>query len=85
MYFFLMSVGHFCQDGDKFIRLWIHEVCRVFYDRLIDKEDKETFFGIVKERTSNFFKQSLEKVQIISSELDRQTFSSIIFVLPQKL
>ncbi|KAL7390222.1 hypothetical protein ABVT39_017308 [Epinephelus coioides] len=50
------------QDGDKFIRLWIHEVCRVFYDRLIDKEDKETFFGIVKERTSNFFKQSLEKL-----------------------
>ncbi|KAK5855256.1 hypothetical protein PBY51_005374 [Eleginops maclovinus] len=50
------------QDGDKLIRLWIHEVYRVFYDRLIDNEDKETFFGIVKERTSNFFKQSVEKL-----------------------
>ncbi|KAF3833726.1 hypothetical protein F7725_024930 [Dissostichus mawsoni] len=50
------------QDGDKLIRLWIHEVYRVFYDRLIDNEDKETFFGIVKERTSNFFKLSVEKL-----------------------
>ncbi|KAF3707583.1 Dynein heavy chain 3, axonemal Axonemal beta dynein heavy chain 3 [Channa argus] len=50
------------QDGDKLIRLWIHEVYRVFYDRLIDNEDKEIFFSIVKERTSNFFKQSVEKL-----------------------
>ncbi|KAK9527005.1 hypothetical protein VZT92_015671 [Zoarces viviparus] len=50
------------QDGHKLIRLWIHEVYRVFYDRLIDNEDKETFFGIVKERTSNFFEQSVEKL-----------------------
>ncbi|XP_056255668.1 dynein axonemal heavy chain 3 [Seriola aureovittata] len=50
------------QDGDKLVRLWIHEIYRVFYDRLIDNEDKETFFSIVKERTSNFFKQSVEKL-----------------------
>ncbi|GAA6232467.1 dynein heavy chain 3, axonemal [Lates japonicus] len=50
------------QDGDKLIRLWIHEVYRVFYDRLIDNEDKETFFSIVKERTSSCFKQSVEKL-----------------------
>lgn len=61
---FLMSLGWFRQDGDKLIRLWIHEVYRVFYDRLIDNEGKETFFGIVKERTSNFFKLSVEKVHI---------------------
>ncbi|KAG7245081.1 hypothetical protein INR49_023647, partial [Caranx melampygus] len=50
------------QDGDKLIRLWIHEIYRVFNDRLIDSEDRETFFNIVKERTSDFFKQSVEKL-----------------------
>ncbi|XP_068431186.1 dynein axonemal heavy chain 3 isoform X2 [Clinocottus analis] len=58
----LLSPYTHMQDGDKLIRLWIHEVYRVFYDRLIDEEDKETFFGIIKERTSNFFKQSVEKL-----------------------
>ncbi|XP_044246158.1 dynein axonemal heavy chain 3 [Ursus arctos] len=52
------------QDVEKFIRLWIHEVYRVFYDRLIDHEDRQVFFNIVKETTSNCFKQTMEKVLI---------------------
>ncbi|XP_073915702.1 dynein axonemal heavy chain 3 isoform X2 [Castor canadensis] len=52
------------QDVEKFIRLWIHEVYRVFYDRLIDQEDRQVFFNMVKETTSNCFKQTLEKVLI---------------------
>uniref|UniRef100_A0A5F9D024 Dynein axonemal heavy chain 3 n=1 Tax=Oryctolagus cuniculus TaxID=9986 RepID=A0A5F9D024_RABIT len=50
------------QDVEKLIRLWIHEVYRVFYDRLIDKEDRQVFFNMVKETTSNCFKQTVEKV-----------------------
>ncbi|KAH0631920.1 hypothetical protein JD844_019823 [Phrynosoma platyrhinos] len=50
------------QDGEKLIRLWIHEVYRVFYDRLIDAEDREVFFNMVKETTSDCFKQSVDKV-----------------------
>ncbi|XP_039273758.2 dynein axonemal heavy chain 3-like isoform X3 [Styela clava] len=49
-------------DTDKFVRLWVHEVYRVFYDRLIDDHDRTTFFGIVKETSSNFFKMNLDKV-----------------------
>uniref|UniRef100_A0A2K5ETG1 Dynein axonemal heavy chain 3 n=1 Tax=Aotus nancymaae TaxID=37293 RepID=A0A2K5ETG1_AOTNA len=52
------------QDVEKCIRLWIHEVYRVFYDRLIDKEDRQVFFNMVKETTSNCFKQTVEKVLI---------------------
>ncbi|XP_061847983.1 dynein axonemal heavy chain 3 [Colius striatus] len=50
------------QDGDKLIRLWIHEIYRVFYDRLVDEEDRKVFFQMVQETTSNSFKQSFNKV-----------------------
>ncbi|KAK1344425.1 hypothetical protein QTO34_013119 [Cnephaeus nilssonii] len=52
------------QDVEKLIRLWIHEVYRVFYDRLIDDEDRHVFFNLVKETTSNCFKHTMEKVLI---------------------
>uniref|UniRef100_A0A8C3KFE8 Dynein axonemal heavy chain 3 n=1 Tax=Calidris pygmaea TaxID=425635 RepID=A0A8C3KFE8_9CHAR len=40
---------------NKLIRLWIHEVYRVFYDRLVDEEDRKLFFQMVQETTSNAF------------------------------
>ncbi|KAM6407469.1 LOW QUALITY PROTEIN: dynein axonemal heavy chain 3 [Rhynochetos jubatus] len=50
------------QDGDKSIRLWIHEVYRVFCDRLADEEHRKVFFQMVQETTSNSFKQSFNEV-----------------------
>uniref|UniRef100_A0A670KA86 Dynein axonemal heavy chain 3 n=1 Tax=Podarcis muralis TaxID=64176 RepID=A0A670KA86_PODMU len=49
-------------QSKKLIRLWIHEVYRVFYDRLIDDDDRKVFFNMVKETTSDCFKQSVDKV-----------------------
>ncbi|KAL4617872.1 dynein heavy chain 3, axonemal [Arapaima gigas] len=58
----LCSHTHLQASEEKLIRLWIHEVYRVFYDRLIDDADREQFFGIVKERTSGFFRQPFDKL-----------------------
>ncbi|XP_010001540.1 PREDICTED: dynein heavy chain 3, axonemal [Chaetura pelagica] len=50
------------KDGDKLIRLWVHEVYRVFYDRLVDEEDRNVFFQMVQETTSSIFKQNFDQV-----------------------
>ncbi|KAJ3092439.1 Dynein heavy chain 3, axonemal [Quaeritorhiza haematococci] len=43
------------QDGTKMVRLWAHEVYRVFYDRLTDDADRNWFFSTVKELSTRHF------------------------------
>ena len=49
-------------EGDKLIRLWIHEVYRVFYDRLIDEKDRLMFFDTMKDVTKQGFKKDMDKL-----------------------
>ncbi|XP_016078231.1 PREDICTED: dynein heavy chain 3, axonemal [Miniopterus natalensis] len=65
------------QDVEKLVRLWIHEIYRVFYDRLIDDEDRQVFFNMVKETTSNCFKHTMEKVLIHLSPTGKITDDNI--------
>ncbi|XP_013387188.1 dynein heavy chain 12, axonemal, partial [Lingula anatina] len=44
------------------IRLWVHEVMRVFYDRLIDDKDRAWLFKIVGEMVKDHFKESMDAV-----------------------
>ncbi|XP_028395151.1 dynein heavy chain 3, axonemal-like isoform X1 [Dendronephthya gigantea] len=50
------------QEGDKLIRLWIHEVYRVFYDRLIDDKDRHFFFDMMKQTAKTQLKVEMDKV-----------------------
>ncbi|KYN33583.1 Dynein heavy chain 3, axonemal [Trachymyrmex septentrionalis] len=50
------------KDPDKLIRLWVHEVYRVFHDRLIDDTDRETLFRMVRYTCYEELRQPLDKV-----------------------
>lgn len=52
------------KDPDKLIRLWIHEVYRVFHDRLIDDTDRETLFRMVRHTCYDQLRQPIEKVLV---------------------
>ncbi|XP_067125606.1 dynein axonemal heavy chain 7-like isoform X2 [Centruroides vittatus] len=45
----LLCLPETIENLDSMKQLWIHEVFRVFYDRLIDKEDRLWFFKMVKD------------------------------------
>ncbi|XP_043257418.1 dynein axonemal heavy chain 3 [Colletes gigas] len=49
-------------DPDKLIRLWIHEVYRVFHDRLVNDDDQQVLFKMVQYTCYNQLRQPLEKV-----------------------
>ena len=52
------------QSGETFSKLWVHEVCRVFQDRLINDEDREWFVEQVMDNLQRNFKSSLEKDEL---------------------
>ncbi|KAL6447918.1 hypothetical protein ACFW04_000175 [Cataglyphis niger] len=43
-----------------FIRLWVHEILRVFSDRMLDERDKEWLFLRIRDAVKNNFKDSYE-------------------------
>lgn len=50
------------EDSHSGVRLWAHEVLRVFYDRLIDEPDRLRVGRLLEELTEKHFKQQLGRL-----------------------
>lgn len=52
------------RDDVAITKLWVHEVSRVFHDRLINDIDREWFFGLVMELLTRHFRSKLTRDEI---------------------
>lgn len=50
------------ENKHTMIRLFVHEVFRVFYDRLVDDKDRAWLFDLMHTIVKNSFDESFEKV-----------------------
>lgn len=48
-------------DAEKLVRLYIHEVYRVFYDRLVDAKDREQLLTLVESSCTNHMRIKLDQ------------------------
>lgn len=56
---FLMITAPRCTTVETAVRLWVHECSRVFYDRLINREDQQWFEDLVLELLPRYLKVTL--------------------------
>ena len=54
-------------SGGTFVRLWLHEVLRVFGDRLIEEQDQQWLLNQLKQIIPNYFDGT--KIEIFLEEL----------------
>ena len=66
-----------------FIRLWVHEILRVFGDRLIDTKDREWLFENIKETVQGVFREpfdyTFEHLPTFEGQLTEESMKSLIF------
>ncbi|XP_065670290.1 dynein axonemal heavy chain 12 isoform X3 [Hydra vulgaris] len=67
----------------KFLqRLWVHEVYRVFYDRLVDNTDRIWLFNKIQSVTKEYFKEELDKLFAhlsVDKKLKEDSMRSLMF------
>ncbi|CAG9819626.1 unnamed protein product [Phaedon cochleariae] len=51
----LMFTPENLQDVNEMLRLWYHECCRVFQDRLVNDEDRTWFDSLLRQKIQQFF------------------------------
>jgi len=90
----LLMPGDKAADKPKLIRLWAHETYRVFYDRLIDDDDRKWMFEQVSACSKEYFKSSFETIfarlahkeggKVGMHEMDELMFGSYVHPLDNK-
>ncbi len=63
-----MSQPTVIRDEKQATKLWIHEVCRVFHDRLINDVDRNWFYDLMMELLGRYFKTRFEKEDIFGQD-----------------
>ncbi|XP_021099628.1 dynein heavy chain 12, axonemal [Heterocephalus glaber] len=58
----LLIKRHAVENKQTMIRLFVHEVLRVFYDRLINDDDRKWLFKLIKTVTKDHFKESFDSI-----------------------
>nr|CAD7446891.1 unnamed protein product [Timema bartmani] len=71
-------------DNKKvFIKLWVHEVLRVFYDRLIDSSDRHWLYeklrGCVQDHFKDNFDSSLDTLPMENGKVTEDSLQSLMF------
>ena len=54
-------------NPEVFAKLWMHECCRVFHDRLINREDKSWFTKLIAELSMVYFRVRLEHADVFEN------------------
>ena len=70
-------------NKDYMIRLWTHEILRVFYDRLVDDNDCQLLFTMVKDAVKTHFGKSMDQIFTTIKRdglpIDQEDMKSLIF------
>lgn len=58
----LLIKRHAVENKHIMIRLFVHEVFRVFYDRLVEDDDRAWLFNLIKDIVKEHFKEAFDSV-----------------------
>lgn len=58
----LMAEAQKLSDLSDVLRLWYHENCRVFQDRLVNDEDRKWFVDLIRDKMASGFEVSMGDV-----------------------
>lgn len=71
------------ENKKTFTRVWVHEIMRVFYDRLVDEIDRTWFYEILRKTTKDFmkdpFESALDVYQNEKGEVPQDNLKKLMF------